>query len=267
MSSYKPVIYIFVTLGVLSTIGIIGMAGYGVSQLSTMERKSYKEGSDPWSFNEPSDFMNSSSSTYPRYSDIRNTDPEATEIDDRSYTEGVPVMGNGVRYTTMQDDTIMVDLKLPDTLDPAFRALLMRPDTSLQELYQSDTKLALKMTSLDQEKQTLLVQDLKTGAIYDTNINLQNNFKFIGSQVLHTLPSTTRPDELTQLAIYDIETNQTTRKPALTEGFSYAKKVDMYGPVADMSIKNFKVEVQVYSTKDTARFDTDRKPVRSEIYP
>ncbi|MBP9763009.1 hypothetical protein KBD34_05350 [Patescibacteria group bacterium] len=270
MSSYKPVIYIFVALGLLSMVGFIGLAGYGVSQMSTIERESYMEdgGEDFWSINDPSDLMNTSSSTYPSYSETRRTDPDATEIDDRSYTEGVPVMGNSVRYTTMQDDTIMMDLKIPENMsDLTLRALLTRPDTSLQELYQSDTKLALKMTALNQEKQTLLVQDLKTGEIYDTEVNLQANFKFIGPQVLHALPSPTRPDELTQLAIYNIETNETTRKPALGEGFSYAKKVDMYGPVADMSIKNFKVEVQVYSTKDTARFDTDRKPVRSEIYP
>ncbi len=274
MSSYKPVIYIFGALGLLSVIGLSAITVQGIRGLSGLKSDYSNDymldgdmGLNMDTFLSD-DAMDSAtgSSRYPNYGEIRATDPDATEIDDRPSSSTSMPSSRAILYSAMEDDSIMRELKLPDQMDQTLRTLLGRPDTSLQELFESDTKRALKMTSLDEERESIIIQDLKTGDIYDTGINAHANFKFMGQRILHLIATPARPDELTQIAFYDIETNQTTNQPALPEGFSYTKKVDTYGPVGNLVIKNMKVEVSVYPTKDFARFDADRTAVRTETF-
>lgn len=266
MSSYKPVIYVFSILGALAVVGLGFTAVQGLRTLSQMDG----DFSNDYMMNDEDFLLNmdgsaTGSSAYPRYSDVRGEDPSASEIDDR--TDDGSYLGKSVLYTTMQDSTIMMELKMPDEMDITLRSILQRPDTSLQELYQSDTKLALRMTALNGDMQTILVQDLANGDIYDTKIDARANFGFVGPQIVHLIASTSRPDELIQVLVHNLETNQTTRGTALGEGFSYTKKVSATGPIAQMAVKNGKIEVQVYPTTTPARFDTDRTAVRVETYP
>lgn len=252
MSSYKPVIYIFSILGALAIVGLGATAVQGLRNLSQMEgdfTNDYRLDNDDL-------FLNMNGST---------ASSSAMEVDDR--TDDGSYLGTSVLYSTMQDRNVMMELKLPDEMDITLRSLLQRADTSLQELYRSDTKLALKMTALNEEMQTILVQDLANGDIYDTKIDARANFGFVGPQVVHVVASANRPDELTQVLVHNLETNQTARGAALAEGFSYTKKVDTTGPIAQMAVKNGKIEIQVYPTTTPARFDTDRTAVRTETYP
>lgn len=252
MSSYKPVIYIFSILGALAVVGLGATAVQGLRAISQMEGDS----SNDYRLESDDLFLNTDGFT---------TSSSAMETGDRVTDDSY--LGTSVLYTSLQDSSVMMELKLPDDMDLMLRAVLQRPDTSLQELYRSETKLALRMNALSGDMQTILVQDLATGDIYDTKIDARANFGFVGAQVVHVVASTNRPDELTQVLVHNLETNQTTRGTALGEGFSYTKKVDTTGPIAQMEVKNGKIEIQVYPTTTPARFDTDRTAVRAETYP
>lgn len=269
MSSYKPVIYVFGAIGALVLIGLIATAVQGIRAMSRMSALNYSsdsalEGDSTFNMR-LDDGSATGSSAYPRYSDIRSSDPEAMEIDDRS-TSDDSYRGPAVLYTTLRDKNVMSELKLPEDVDPGLRSLLTRADTSLQELYRSDTHLALKMVALNEERQTILIQDLRNGNIYDTAIDGRGNFVVLGNEI-HSLM--TDPDDrqhLDELVIhqtYTIATNATLRV-FLPDGESYTRKVEPTGSVGDISVKNGKIETKVYSTKTPARFDTDRVALRTE---
>lgn len=286
MSSYKPVIYIFAILGALVFVGLAGTSVKGFMALSNqMHQPGFymgdvePYGDEDFMHNTSSFMMNSrsSSSTMDMNIDMpmdhgmidrgtNQTQDGAMAPSDDSY------LGSSVMYSTLRDKNVMNELKLPDTLDPDFRALLMRPDTSFRELYHSDTRLVLAMTALNEEKQSIIVQDLSNGSIYDTGINARANFQLIPEKglIVFVTPgtgATDKEDELTQANVYDINANKTTREAPLKNGQTFTKKDETFGPVAQMTLKNGKVSVNVYSSQTAARFDADRKVIGTQNYP
>jgi hypothetical protein len=285
MSSYKPVIYIFGAIGLLASVGMVVGAIQGVKELS---KASTRYTMDDYLNASDTEFtgngrMASSSNNYFDDSRMGQEDPNATQLDGRSMSTTTlnaldaatpsddAYLGTGVLYATMEDPNVMHELKLRDDIDPAFKALLTRADSSFQELYHSDTKLALKMLASDEKVETILVQDLASGAVYDTKINAHANFKFVGPQIVYLTTGTegtALPDELTQARVYNIETNQTKNETKLATGSSYTKMLDQYGsPIATMKVTNGKIETTVYSTKDSPRFDKERAAVRTVSFP
>ncbi len=263
MTSYKPVIYAFAVIGVFSAMGLGYATVQAFRQIALMPNSAtynYDLLSDSGSVEELSNLFTTSSNP-----NLTMGDPDdAPGMTDDSY------LGAGVMYQSMQDADILLELKLPDTVDPILKSLLVRPDTSLKELFRSDTHLALKMTALDEELQSILVQDLRNGSVYDTKINARANFLFLGSQIVYvgeSVGTVSQPDELTQVFVYNIDTNETKREAPLAAGSSYTKKVEPFGPVADLKVGKGKIDVSVYSTEAFARFDTDRTPVRTVSYP
>jgi hypothetical protein len=263
MTSYKPVIYAFAVIGVFGAMGLGYATVQAFKQIALMPDTAtynYDLLSGSGSNEELSNIFSTSSN--PNLT-MRGED-DASGMTDDSY------LGTGVMYESMQDADVLLELKLPDGMDLMLKSLLARPDTTLKELFRSDTHLALKMTALDEELQSILVQDLRNGSVYDTKINARANFLLLGSQIVYvgeSVGTTSQPDELTQVFVYNIDTNETKREAPLPAGSSYTKKVEPFGPVADLKVGQGKIEVSVYSTESFARFDTDRTPVRTVSYP
>lgn len=282
--SYKPVIYVFAILGALVFVGLAGTSVKGFMMMSRqMHQPDFYMGDDSF-YNE--DFMHNTSSfmmndrsssdtldvDMPLNRDDQRMMRRPNSQDDTAAPSDDSYLGGSVLYSTLRDKNVMNEMKLPDTLDPDFRSLLTRADTSFQELYHSDTRLVLAMTALDEEKQSIVVQNLSNGSIYDTGIDTRANFQLLPDSglIVFVTPDTTstgKEDELVQASVYDINTNRTTREAPLKNGQSFTKKVEPFGPVAQMTVKNGKVSVNVYSTKTFARFDTDRKAVGTQVYP
>ncbi len=263
MTSYKPVIYAFAVIGVFGAMGLGYATVQAFKQIALMPNSAtynYDLLSGSGSDDDFSSLFSTSSNPYL----TMGGDEDTSGMTDDSY------LGTGVMYESMQDADVLLELKLPDTVDPMLKSLLTRPDTSLKELFRSDTHLALKMTALDEELQSILVQDLRNGSVYDTKINARANFLFLGSQIVYvgeSVGTVSQPDELTQVFVYNIDTNETKREAPLAAGSSYTKKVEPFGPVADLKVGKGKIDVSVYSTEAFARFDTDRTPVRTVSYP
>ncbi len=123
------------------------------------------------------------------------------------------------------------------------------------------------MSALNNELQSILVQDLATGDIYDTNIDVRANYALVGPQIVYLAVAPNRPQELNQVLMHNVETNQTFRGAVLGADMSYTKTIGSAGPMAEMQLKDGKVEIQVFSAKEVAKPNTNRAPVRSELYP
>lgn len=259
MPSYKPVIYVFSALGVLALLGA-GVAGIQafrhLSSLGSYEAITYQtDRNDP--------YMNSTD-TRDELGSMNFTDDETTSSDamrDDSY------LGLSVPYVSMQDKSVMMDLKLPDTLNVSLRSTLQQPDTHLEEIYRSETRQAFKMTSANGARQTFLVQNLDTGEVYDTGLNANANFLVAGPNIVILTPNAAQADELIGGLVHNIDLNTTRALRVLSPEFSYTETIDTQGPVANMRVVGNQVEVQVYSTKEPARSDVVRTPVRTERYP
>ena len=259
MTSYKPVIYAFAVIGVFGALGLGFATVQAFKQIALMPNAGMYN-----------DDLLSGSESDEEFSNLFTTssNPNLTMggEDDVPGTTDDSYLGAGVMYQSMQDKTILLEMKLPDLMEQDLRTILSRPDTSAEEIYRSDRRLVLKVTSLSGERELIVVQNLENGEVYNANIDARRNYLVNGTKIVYVATIALPTYELNGLFIYDIERNQTENPKTLGGDVSYTKKVDSYGPIGDLALKNGKVEVQVYSRKDEARFDQDRTFVRAETY-
>lgn len=261
MSSYKHVIYGFSAIGALAIIGIGAL-------ILTQDKPFYSVESnlsiDDMQFSDPSTAMDGLTD----FSFDEPTDPFETDLSRDEY------LGITVPYKTMRDARVMGELKIPDTdgMDLMMLAVLRRPDTSLEEIYQSDTHLALLVKALNNQLQTIIIQDLSSGAIYDTEIRTRRNFLVVGSQIVYV--TAVQPDsaiqienEMTQAHIYDIPTNTTQHLDVLPETESFTKGMEVLDPLADLKLVNGKAQISVYSRKEPVSRRADTTPIRTISLP
>lgn len=259
MTSYKPVIYAFAVIGVFGAMGLGYATVQAFKQIALMpDTATYNY--DLLSGSESNEEFSNLFSTSSNPNLTMGGEDDVPGMTDDSY------LGAGVMYQSMQDKDVLLEMKLPDVIAQDLRTLLTRPDTSAEEIYRSDRHLVLKVTTLSGERHMIVVQNLKNGEVYDASINARRNYIVSGTKIVYVAPIGHPADELNGVFIYDIERNQTENSKILGGDDSYTKKVDIYGPIGELVLKNGKVEVKVYSGKEEARFDQDRPFVRAETY-
>ncbi len=265
--SYKPVIYTFAVIGLLASIGLGATAVKGIQQMSKMPLEMSPYGSlgsgMMLNSNNATDTDMDFNSIFSTSSDpYLNMNDESTSGTDDAY------LGTSVMYSSLRDPAVQMELKLPDTIQSALRTVIVRKDTKLSEIYRSDRYSALRMSALNDEWQTIIIQDLKTGDVYDTNINAHGNYQIVGSNIVYLSAEGGNPLELDQAFTYEIDTNETYQEDKLADGETFtASVVDGVTPVSTMKLGTNDVAVTVYAKSEATGAGKTRKAVRSVSYP
>lgn len=269
--SYKPVICTF------AAVGLLGAIGLGAAFVKGMQTLSNKSGMiAPYSLT-PSVINLNDNTNLKKDFNAASIAPATSSLD----TSPRIVLGvdtdryNAIEipYTSLGDSSVILNLKLPKELDFSLRSDLTQKGTTLKEIYRSDKHQAFEMTFDKGSHQTIIILDLQTGEMYDTEIEAEGHYRVAGPYIVYLgykNPYNNNAFNLNQAYTYEIETDETYHEAQLPrlETYTGGQADDLsLSPVTTMVVNGDQVDVTVYSVNEQSVRGTMRNPVRVISYP